>query len=75
MQQKDKGVNATMEMSYNRKISFGKYDLKRCLLRHITTTIAHNNIILFKLEFIHVAFLQRRVETKPGESECLYNQC
>ena len=27
---------------------------------------------LLKLEFSHVAFLEHRVETKPGEWECLY---
>ena len=62
-------------MSYNRKINFGKYDCKSCLLRHITMTIAYKTLILLKQEFIHVAFLQHRLETKPGESECLYSQC
>ena len=33
------------------------------------------NEILIKQEFSQVAFLQRRVETKPGELECLYSQC
>ena len=35
-------------------------------------TIAQNNLILLKQEFSHVAFLQHRVETKPGEWECFY---
>ena len=48
---------------------------KSYLLCHINITIAHKNFLLMKQEFSHVAFLQHRVETKPGESECLYSQC
>ena len=62
-----------MEMSYNQKINFGKYDGKSYLLRHINIIIAHRNLILLK-DLSHVAFLQHRVKTKPGESECLYSQ-
>ena len=68
-------ANVTMEMSYNKKISCGKYDWEGSLLCHINITIAHQNFILLKQEFCHVAFLQHKVETKPGESECLYSQC
>ena len=66
-------VNVTMKMSYNQKINFGKYDWKSYLLRHINIIIAHKNLILLKQDFSHVAFLQHRVKTKPGESECLYS--
>ena len=59
-------------MSYNHKINFGNYDCKKYLLHHINITIAHTNLILLKQEFSHVVFLVERVETKPGESECLY---
>ena len=41
-------------------------------LRHIAITNSHNNLILLKQGFSHVAFLQNRVETKPGEWECLH---
>ena len=50
--------NATMEISYNRKINFCKYDRKSYVLPHINMTIAHKNLILLKLEFRHVAFSQ-----------------
>ena len=65
-----------MEMSYNQKINFGKYQSKklRHLLHHINIRIAHKNLILLKQEFSNVAFSQHRVETKPGEWECLYCQ-
>ena len=63
-----------MEMSYNRKVNFGKYDWKSYLLRHINIIIAPKNLILLEQDFSHVAFLQHRVETKPGESECLSSQ-
>ena len=48
---------------------------KSHLLRHINVTITHKNLILLKQEFSHVAFWQHRVETKPGETDCLYSQC
>ena len=65
----------TMEMSYNQKFNFGKYDQKSYLLRYIHITIAHKNLILLKQEFSHVGFLLHRVETQPGELECLHSQC
>ena len=65
-----------MEMSYStiKKSIFDKYDWKSYLLRHINIIIAHKNLILLKQDFNHVAFLQHRVKTKPGESECLDSQ-
>ena len=54
-----------MEMSFNQKINFGKYDQKSYLLCHINITITHKNLILLKQEFNHVAFLQNRVEKNP----------
>ena len=48
---------------------------KSHLLRHINITIPHKSLILLKQEFSHVAFLQYRVETKPGELECFCSQC
>ena len=64
-----------MEMSYNQKSISVNMIEKSYLLCHINITIAHKNFLLMKQEFSHVAFLQHRVEKKPGESECLYSQC
>ena len=48
---------------------------KKFLLHHIDMAIAHQNLLLLKQKFSHTAFLQHRVETKPGESKYLYRYC
>ena len=45
-------------MSYKQKVSFSKYDWKSYLLCHVNVIIAHKNLILFKQNFSHIAFLQ-----------------
>ena len=43
---------------------------KNYLLHHINLTIAHKNLILLKLEFSHVDFLQHRIFIENVRSFC-----
>ena len=64
-----------MEISYNRKINFSKYNWKSYVSRHINITITHKNLILLKQEFRHVAFSQLTQGRNKAQRLEMFAQC